>query len=162
MSRNFRQSISTNLSNKGFSLKENVDFGEYKFDIVGHLSKLEFTKFGINDYFCVVKEVNDISPEIIKSISAQIYQYSKKHRNNFLPAGIFGGYWVFPIFICNGVSLSVSEWIKTSLPPKHWSSAEFPVVIDSSSGNSFYFQGKVMWGAAYQAGFRQLAIDLIS
>jgi len=160
MNNDYLQKITNNLTNKGFALQQNVEFNEASFDIVGHKAKLELTKFGLNDYFFIVKHLNDITIEGLNAFSELGFKYSGKHRKNFLPPGIFGGYWVFPIVISDVVPEEVFQSVEITRPPKHWSSAVFPVLINSQVNKVHYYQGKVAWGAAYQAGFKQLVNEV--
>lgn len=44
--------------------------------------------------------------------------------------------------------------VRSDAPPKHWASAEIPVVYDQGQGNLSYFEKTPVWGSAYYAGFR--------
>ena len=154
--------IKENLKKKGYGIQENIEYGDYKFLLVGHLSKFEVSKFGTNDYFFTVGKVKEPILANIRDLSNQSFGYSGGHRSNPLPPGIFGGYWVFPIIMVESVSESVSNAIQNEVPPKHWSSAEFPIVVDLTSKKTYYFQGTPIWGAAYYAGFRQLINEIVA
>lgn len=154
--------IKDNLKKKGYGIQEDIEYGDFKFILVGHLAKFEATKFGHNDYFFTVGKVKEPTLANIRAFSNQSYGYSGQNRSNFLPPGLFGGYWVFPIVLVEQVSESVISAIQNEAAPKHWSSAEFPIVIDTSTKKVYSFQGTSTWGAAYYAGFRQLASEVAS
>lgn len=160
--KNIVEQIKNNLIKKGYGIQENIDYGDYNFLLVGHLSKFEVSKFGMNDYFVNAGEIKEPTLANIRSFSNQVYGYAGQHKSNKLPPGLFGGYWVFPVAIVESISESVINAIQNETPPKHWSSAEFPIVLDISSGKLYYFQGTPAWGAAYYGGFRQLASELVS
>jgi hypothetical protein len=154
------QQIRRNLQTKGYSIQENITYGDYKFQMVGHLSKFELSKFGISDYFFTVGYLKDTTLANIRAFSNQSYSYAGSHRSNTLPPGVFGGYWVFAIILVDQLSDSVRQAIEADCPPKHWSSSEFPVVVEASTGKATFFQGTPTWGMAYYAGFRSLASEI--
>jgi len=158
----FLEKIKANLTNKGYTLQTNIKYGDYNFEVVGHLAKIELSKFGKNDYFFVVGEIKETTLDSIRSFSSQAFDYSGQHRVNKLPPGLFGGYWVFPIILVDQIENSVMNAVQQEDPPKHYSSAEFPIVIEKTTKKVYYFQRTPTWGAAFYAGFRQLASEIAS
>ena len=122
----------------------------------------EHSKFGKNDYFFAVGEIKETTLDSIRSFSSQAFDYSGQHRVNKLPPGLFGGYWVFPIILVDQIENSVMNAVQQEDPPKHYSSAEFPIVIEKTTKKVYYFQRTPTWGAAFYAGFRQLASEIAS
>ena len=158
----FLEKIKKNLTNKNYSLQSDVKYGDFNFEVVGHLAKTQLSKFGKNDYFFIVGEVKEPTLANIRSFSNQAYGYSGQHRENKLPPGLFGGYWVFPIILVDQIQDSVMNAVQQEDPPKHYSSAEFPIVVEKTTKKVYYFQRSPAWGAAYYAGFRQLAGEITS
>lgn len=158
---NTLEQIKNNLTQKGYSIQENVAYGDDHFRLVGKLSKFELSKFGVSDYFVVVKELTEPTLEQIRAFSNQTYVYADQQRSGKLPPGFFASYWTFSVALVASLSAEVKTAIQHTAPPQHWASAEFPVVIDLAAGQSYYFQDTPVWGAAYFAGFRQFASELI-
>jgi len=156
------EQIQKNLQTKGYGIQENVVYGDFKYQIVGHLSKFELSKFGISDYFFTVGYLKDVTLANIRAFSNQSYGYAGSHRSNTLPPGLFGGFWAFSIILVDQLPDSVRQAIESDCPPKHWSSFEFPIVVETSTKKVTYFQGTPTWGMAYYAGFRTLASEVTS
>lgn len=154
--------IKQTLTSKGYTLEEQVAYGDDHFRLVGKLSKFELSKFGVSDYFVVVKELTEPTLERIQAFSNQTYVYAGQQRGGKLPPGFFASYWTFSVALVNGLSAEVKTVIEHTAPLQHWGSAEFPIVIDTTSGQVSFFQDTPVWGAAYYPGFRQFASELFS
>ncbi len=155
------EQVKKNLQVKGYDIQENVQYGDFNYLIVGHLSKFELSKFGMSDYFFTVGYLKDSTVANIKSFSSQSFGYAGANRSNKLPPGLFGGFWAFSVIFVDQLQDSVRQ-VKNDCPPKHWSSSEFPILVELSTGKVTYFQGTPTWGMAYYAGFRQLASEVTS
>lgn len=164
MSQDYIQKINTNLNSKGFSVQQNVDYNGNMFDIVGHRARLEFKMASFNDYFFIVKRVNEASTDNVSSFSTICYEYAKqrKHRTNILPRGIFGGFFVFTIMLSDTVPEAVSQTVTNTPLEKHWASTSIPVLINVQTGKVDYYQGQVIWGSGFWAGFKKLISEITS
>ena len=154
------EQVKKNLQLKGYGIQEEIKYGDFDYKLVGHLSKFELSKFGISDYFFTVGYLKDATVANIKAFSNQSYGYAGSNRSNKLPPGTFGGFWAFSIIFVDQLQDSVRQVIQNDCPPKHWSSFEFPIVVELSTGKATYFQGTPVWGMAYYAGFRSLASEI--
>ena len=45
--------------------------------------------------------------------------------------------------------------VEATAPPKHWSSFEFPVLVDLGANRVIFHRQRVLWGAAYVDRFRR-------
>ena len=45
--------------------------------------------------------------------------------------------------------------VEATAPPKHWSSFEFPVLVDLGANTVTFHRQRVLWGAAYVGRFRR-------
>jgi hypothetical protein len=54
------------------------------------------------------------------------------------------------------------EVIKAENPPKHWASAEIPVVFNLRSKELYFFEKTPLWGSAYYDGFRKMIKRLLA
>ncbi len=153
--------IQDKLKSEGYEVKSDVKYGDYTFPVVGRLSKFELSKFGKADYFVVVGVAQEAKLSDLRSFSSQAYEYAGSNRSTSMPPGLGASFFTFPVLIVNKAEESVVEGVKNGTPPKHWSSTEFPTIVDLTTGKMHYFTGTPAWGAAYWESFRRLVNKVI-
>lgn len=143
------------LRDEGFGCRENVRHGDYVFRWVAKRTRLELAKFGFSETFFAFAGFDSLDLDSLRAFSANCYRYATKARSISLPRGILESVWCFPVALVDRVDAAVSEAVRNEAPPRHWSSAEMPVIHDVSSGTLHYFEKTPVWGAAYYGGFRK-------
>ena len=124
--------------------------------------RFSLTKFGVVDTFCIARCFEDILSEgQIETFSSNAFRFALKNKF-FLPRGLGGMAIAYPLLIAENVSNSVRQFITRSYNPKHWSSFEFPVVFELSTGQLLFYQSTPAWGAAYYRSFRTEAETLFT
>jgi hypothetical protein len=106
------------------------------------------------NYF-IFKCVNEaLSPENIQSISREIFDEtaSRMKKNAFDLNRLI----CYPLIIVESANQDIKDFIK-SYNPKHTSQFEFPVIIELSTGNLYYYTGTPLYGFAMYDGIRKSA-----
>jgi hypothetical protein len=147
--------VRNRLAGAGFVILENVRFDGRSFPVVARRSRFELTKFGFSENFFIFEEFDDPTTKELRAFSADAYRYAKKHRAIWLPCGLFESVWSYAVAITREVNAPILASVRTETPPKHWASAEIPVVYVETEGTLAYFEKTPLWGAAYYAGFRK-------
>jgi hypothetical protein len=143
------------LASTGFVVLENVPFDSKSFSVVARRTRFELTKFGFSENFFIFGEFDRLTTEDFRAFSADAYRYAKQHKTVPLPCGLFESVWSYAVAIAKAVDERTVNSVRSDTPPKHWASAEIPVVYDLAQRKLFYFEKTPIWGAAYYAGFRK-------
>lgn len=117
---------------------------------VFHDRSLSLSKFGLVDTVFVVGTAETASQAREFSEAAFEYGLSVKSK---LPRGLGGNLVVYPVVVSE---TDLADWVQ-QYDPKHWSSFEFPVIIDPTEGTVDYYESAPLWGRIYYKGFRETA-----
>lgn len=150
-----QQYVHPRLAADAFTPMHDQQYRPWNFRFAAHRSRFEISKFGMAETFFVFGDVPVLTPEALTSFSDAAYRYAIQSKVVPLPCGFFESVWCFAVAITSGLHPQAAEWVRTTTPPKHWSSGEMRVVFDVSTGQLAYFDQTPMWGAAYYAGFRR-------
>lgn len=121
----------------------------------------EPSRFGNVDAYCFAKYADGIpSGELLHSYSSQMYGYASRIRTGG-PLGMGNMLVVFPLLITDKISQELYTYLKNYCP-KHFAAAEFPSVLDLSSGNLYYYELTPVWGAFYYDSYRRDSYNLFS
>ncbi|HMF12383.1 MAG TPA: hypothetical protein VKE94_08755 [Gemmataceae bacterium] len=150
-----------NLLTAGFVIFDEVAENGMSFPIVARRSRFEVTKFGFSETFFVFGQFDELGTPEVREFSALAYQYAKQHKRIPLPCGLFESVWCYAVAVAKSVDERTLDSIRSETPPKHWASAEIPVIYDQSRRKLFYFEKTPLWGSAYYAGFRKQIRSLL-
>jgi hypothetical protein len=142
------------LASVGFVLSDDVPFDGKTFPLVGRQTRFELTKFGFSESFFVFAEFDCLTRDILRQFSADAFRFSKKQRVIPLPCGLGEMLWCYAVAITKAVDEPTLISVRSDTPPRHWASAEIPVIYDQTQRKLFYFERTPIWGAAYYQGFR--------
>ncbi|SFS73114.1 hypothetical protein [Halostagnicola kamekurae] len=117
---------------------------------VFHDRSLSLSKFGLVDTVFVVGTAETAYQARAFSEAAFEHGLSLKSK---LPRGLGGNLVVYPIVVSE---TDLANWVQL-YDPIHWSSFEFPVVIDPTEGTVDYYESTRLWGIIYYKGFRETA-----
>lgn len=151
---NWFESVSHRLSSKGFRISESVSYEGDIFRLVAHRSRFELTKFGNSETFFVFADFETLNGESMRLFSAAAFRYGKASRSVPLPIGLFESVYCFAVALVETLDEATAELVRFESPPKHWASAEIPVVYEQSRKKLWFFEKTPIWGAAYYVGFR--------
>jgi hypothetical protein len=147
--------VRSRLAAAGFVILDDVAFEGRTFPVVARRTRFELTKFGFSENFFIFAEFDRLTTETLRAFSADAFRCALKRGVIPLPRGLFESVWCYSIAVAKAVSEPTLESVQSDTPPKHWASAEIPVVYDLAQGRLFYFEKTPFWGAAYYAGFRK-------
>jgi len=122
-------------------------------DIVFKKSEMKASKFGNVKTYCCAKYFSEINAEAFASYSTKMFDLATRHRDG-APLGFGAMLQVFPLIIADKISNDVYQKV-LSYCPKHFAAAEFPSVLDLSTGYLYYYKDTPMWGYAYYDGYRR-------
>ncbi|MEI7483690.1 MAG: hypothetical protein WCK13_03170 [Ignavibacteriota bacterium] len=124
-------------------------------------NKVSVSKFGMSSTYAGVKYVEQgVDAKWMKQYGENLFKYAYHHRKG-MPVGVGASLTVYPLLITESVSFELAAFMKSNAP-KHYSSFEFPVVLDFVHDNLYYLQSTPIWGALYYSGFRKEANQLFS
>jgi hypothetical protein len=147
-------SVRGRLAADGFVILEDVAFEGQTYAVVARRTRFEITKFGFSESFFIFGEFDRLTTETFRAFSAAAYRCAKAHGVIWLPCGFFESVWCYAVAIAREVDEATLESVGSDTPPRHWASAEIPVIYDKSQGRLAYFEKTPLWGSAYYAGFR--------
>lgn len=122
-------------------------------DLVFKKSEVKASKFGKVDEYCCIKYFKEINAEEFCAYSTKMFDLSMKHRSG-TALGFGAMLQVFPLIITGQISNDVYQKVMNYCP-KHFAAAEFPSVLDLSTGYLYYYNETPMWGYAYYDGYRR-------
>lgn len=115
-----------------------------------HERSFQPLKFGLVDTVVVVGSAE--TADEAAAFSEAAFDYGLELKSP-LPRGLGGNLVVYPVLVTDA---DLGEWI-AEYEPKHWSSFEFPVVVDPGAGTVDYDTATPLWGGLYYRGFRRRA-----
>jgi hypothetical protein len=143
------QNAIQNLSYEGFAISENGNCSSGTLVAVARRERLELTKCGFTDTFVVFREFDSIDYDELKRFSSDAFEFAKV-------AGRFARTFCYAVAIATHVEEMASYDVRNEEPPRHWMSAEIPVIYDEANGRLLYFEKTPLWGLFYYSGFRSL------
>src|SRR5262245_39496381 len=152
---NYLREVRQRLEAEGFACRDDVAFDGRRFRWVAHRCRFELTKFGYSETFFVFADFASLDWPALQSFAADGFRYALQNRSVPLPRGFFESVWCYPVALVAYAPADVVEAVQTQTPPKHWASAEIPVIYEAGAGELHYFKKTPFWGAAYYRGFRQ-------
>ncbi|ELZ44701.1 hypothetical protein C463_07072 [Halorubrum californiense DSM 19288] len=117
---------------------------------VFHDRSLSLSKFGLVDTVFVVGTADAASQA--RAFSEAAFEHGLSLKSKF-PRGLGGNLVVYPVVVSE---TDLADWVR-QYGPKHWSSFEFPVVVDPTEGTADYDESSPLWGGIYYKGFRKTA-----
>ncbi len=136
-----------------------IAWGENDFDCVAEKSRFEMTKFGFVDYTIVFAEFERLDSRSLWRFSRTAFGNAARRGGMSMP-GLQGAKICLPVAMIGADEGAVAA-VRDIAAPKHWAKMEFPCVFDMRTGQLHYFLKTPLWGAAYYAGFRELAARLL-
>mgnify|MGYP001203960306 FL=1 len=122
-------------------------------DRLFYRGRVEGSKFGKVDVYAFVKHVPDnIDGNWARTYSANLMEYASRIRTG-PPLGFGAMLVVHPVMIVENISNELYNWVMNYCP-KHFAAAEFPSILNLSSGDIYYYPKTPVWGALYYNGYR--------
>jgi hypothetical protein len=131
-------------------------------DKVFRRSRVEATKFGkVDAYVCVKYMHEGATGDEMKTFSEKMFDLASRHRAGGIPLGFGAMMVVYPLLVTDNISNELAAFINTYCP-KHFAAAEFPSVLDLSSGHLYFYSKTPIWGYAYYSGYRREVYSMFS
>ena len=107
----------------------------------------------------------DIGSEVVteKLISQYIdesFNYAKSHYKGW-PRGFQSGIAVITILVSDHINEDAIEYCKKLKSGKKWAAFTVPVIINSSTNESHYFEKKPIWGRIYFSYLKNMISGLL-
>ncbi|MCC7158416.1 MAG: hypothetical protein IT281_02640 [Ignavibacteria bacterium] len=123
-------------------------------DKVFKRSRVEVSKFGkVDCYVCSKYMPEGATGQELKVFSEKMYSLANRHRTG-APLGFGAMLVVYPLLITNNITAELAGFMGQYCP-KHFAAAEFPSVLDLSTGYLYYYPNTPVWGYAYYATYRR-------
>jgi hypothetical protein len=130
-------------------------------DRMFYRGRVEGTKFGKVDTYAFVKAVPDnIDVNYANTYSRGLFNYAMRIRTG-APLGFGAMLVVYPMLIVDNISSELYNWIQNYCP-KHFAAAEFPSILNLSSGDIYYYPKTPIWGALYYSDYRNQTLQCFS
>jgi len=106
-----------------------------------------------DSYIILEKSDDPPASEGIKTFSTRIFEGVRrmKHSNTLL---------CYPVLVCETIPEDIQKFIQ-SYNPRHFAQFEFPVLVDATSGELYFFKGTPVWRAVMYAVLRDYANSLL-
>ena len=117
---------------------------------VFHDRSLSLSKFGLVDTVFAVGTAETAAQA--RAFSEAAFEHGLSLKSRF-PRGLGGNLVVYPVVVSEA---DLADWVER-YTPKHWSSFEFPVVVDPMEGTVDYDESTPLWGMIYYKGFKRTA-----
>ena len=151
------ESLSKSLSSEGYSVAPATSIGRYKLDLLSAKSSLEAAKLGEVTRFIIGTTLDSLTSDLVGDFSSVATKYALENKDSLLPRGVFSMVFSFPFIATGEITDDLKAWIADTVPPKHWSASEFPVLISLKEHEIYFCRKTPMWGAAYYSGLRKFA-----
>ena len=144
--------VSQRLTEDEFEVTANVSVGG---DIAGLWAarrNFQAGMFSTVSTFVVVRLDPAIDAAHFTAFSAACFQAAVDRTGGGRGLGSSGV--CFAVTVTPQADPSLVAAVERTPPAKHWSSFEFPVLVDLSAGTVSFHRQRVLWGAAYVGRFR--------
>jgi hypothetical protein len=138
----FVNRLSTRLANDGFLIQRAIEYAMYKLDLVA--TKVELSALKGNRVHVIVATATEVpTTEGIESFSESAFQYVRGNLSNLIQPALQGPVkgklmlYVVPVTVSNDFSEDIRNWISKSIPAKHFTPFNYPILISSSNGQIF-------------------------
>ena len=138
---------------KHYGLEKADAPNNYEVEGVYKRSRVEVSKLGNVDTYCVVKYVKEgATGDYLRSFSNWAYDFAYNNRTG-APVGLFSMLVTYPLLIVEGMTGDLQEGI-LNYCPKHFAAAEFPSVLDLTADRLYFYPKTPVWGYAYYGNYR--------
>ena len=147
-----REAISGRLEAGGFAL-DHAEIGGLE-AVIARRAQFHWTLTRLHIFVFLFETSNLNQDEAVKlTDAARAFATANKGG---LPAGLQTGSLAMPVFIADGDAGAAKEWAWTGRPKKHWGVFEWPIVIETGTGDVAYCDDRGLWGAAYVPTARRI------
>ncbi len=128
--------------------------------VVGYDKKFKWRWFAtqLNTFLVAIDFGNDsVTIATIESALTDSFAYAKQNYNGW-PRGLQSGVGVITILLSSDIDGRAIEYCRELKSGKKWAGFAVPVVIDSPTGQVYYFNRNPIWGRIYYPYFKDLII----
>jgi hypothetical protein len=109
----------------------------------------------------IVRQMDNARLPDIQDLFEAGFRYGKQVNKVPLPRGFQFGYMIIPVIVGADAEVAMVQYACAS-PRKHWSLFEFPVFVDTRTGQTYCFSGTAAWGAFFYSDMRRLVHEFIT
>ncbi len=154
------ESIKTKLQTT-FIYHSETDILDFK-SVIGYDKQFRWSWFATQlNTFIVATDFGDqeIDVNLIENHLSASFKFSKKNYTGW-PRGLQSGVGVVSILISTNISEQAKEYCLKLKSGKKWAGFTIPVVHNSTTQETFYFEKNPMWGRIYYPHFKKLIHNL--
>ena len=145
--------VSERLTQDEFAVTPNVSVDGQVAGIWASRRNFQASMFNTVSTFVVVRLDASIDAAHFTAFSAACFQAAVERSGGGRGLGSSGV--CFAVSVTPQADPSLVAAVQSTPPPKHWSSFEFPVLVDLGAGTVIFHRQRVLWGAAYVGRFRR-------
>ena len=150
------------LQADGFTITDNVTFGNQTFKCVAKRTRFQLEYFGFAEFFFILAEFSSLDRTSLREFSAKCFKYAKKYRSIPLPCGLYERVICFPVAMVDGIDTPTAEAVRDENPPKHWVNYNVPVICDLGARQLHYSEKNPLRGRMYHDHFREIIRNMLS
>lgn len=150
------EKIKTQLENKGILLSDEDILDQP--NVIGYEKKFKWKWFATQlNTFIIASDLGEqpLSVSVMEKHLAESFNYAKKNYKGW-PRGFQSGLAVINILISKNIDIDLKEYCKKLKVGKKFAGFSIPVVIDSNTGEAFYFEKNPIVGGIYYPHFKRL------
>jgi hypothetical protein len=127
---------------------------------VGYQGKLRWLWFATKlNLFTVVATRPEGTADGLAGLISESIEYAKQTKGRL--RGLQTGVAAMPILASNAVSPEAKESVKTR-PVKGFAAITMPAIVDLSTGEAYYYDGRLVLGAVYTTWLRERMTQVLS
>ena len=150
--------LSSRMKRSGFSEFDRHLQG-FQVDLSFHRREFVLAKFSVVDTFVMVtRALEGCTPTLFETFSQHVFQFALDHKSEW-PRGLGGCAVSYPVLVVDASMEDIRLFVEAYCP-KHWSSFEFPVLVDLSSQSVYHYTATPVLGLLYYQGFRKETREL--
>lgn len=146
-------SVSQRLTDDGFEVTQNVSVGGQGAGLWAARRNFQASMFSTVSTFVVVRLDASIDAALFTAFSAACFQAAVERTGGVRGLGSSGV--CFAVTVTPQADPGLVAAVESTAPAKHWSSFEFPVLVDLGANTVTFYRKRVLWGAAYIGRFRR-------
>lgn len=145
--------VSERLTQDGFDVTSNVSVDGQIAGIWAARRNFQASMFSTVATFVVVRLDDSIDAARFTAFSAACFQAAVERTGGVRGLGSSGV--CFAVTVTPHADPTLVAAVERTPPRKHWSSFEFPVLVDLGANTVTFHRQRVLWGAAYVGRFRR-------
>ncbi|HEY6469514.1 MAG TPA: hypothetical protein VI434_07080 [Candidatus Dormibacteraeota bacterium] len=145
--------VSERLVEDEFEVRPNVSVGGEVAGLWAERRNFQPGLFSTVSTFVVIRLDTAIDAAHVTAFSSACFEAAADRTGGGRGLGSSGV--CFAVTVIPHADPSVISAVESTAPTKHWSSFEFPVLVDLGASTVSFYRQRVLWGAGYVGKFRR-------